>query len=214
MACFSVLFLVASPNILRAGAIKNFELTFNESKKDNALSILTNQEGSMIAVAVSISTKRSLFEIIHINKPRQILFLDVSELSSHIKSMDGRGEVVFENKKDETNVSITHVAEGKNNVATIMPRMKQCSGKSVIAKMTGDLTIAMGINAFKDVIKASSGKKVVKIIVSYKFVAFGNTDVDETHNCETKNKRYLKFVIKQMMILEMEWQQLLIMKIF
>ena len=162
MACFSVLCSVASPNILTAGAIKNFELAFNESKKDNALSILTNQEGSIIAVAVSISTKRSLFEIIHINKPREILFLDVSELSSHFKSMDGRGEVVFEKKKDETNVSITHVAEGKNNVAIIMPRMKQCSRNSVLAKMTVDLTITMRINALKGVIKASSGKKSSK----------------------------------------------------
>ena len=76
--------------------------------------------------------------------------------------MDGRGEVVFENKKDETNVSITHVAEGKNNVATIMPRMKQCSRNSVLGKMTVDLTITMRINALKGVIKASSGKKSSK----------------------------------------------------
>ena len=89
MACFYVLCSVACPNILTAGVIKNFELTFNESKKDNTLSILANQEASIIAVVVSISTKRSLFEIIHINKPREILFLDVSELSSHFKSMDG-----------------------------------------------------------------------------------------------------------------------------
>ena len=206
LACFYVLCSVACPNILTAGVIKNFELTFNESKKDNALSILANQEASIIAVVVSISTKRSLFEIIHINKPREILFLDVSELSSHFKSMDGWGEVVFEKKKkDETNVSITHVAEGKNNVAAIMPRMKQCPGKSVLAKMTGDWTITMRINAFKVLAKTSSLKKVVKIIVSYKSVAFENTDVDETHNRETKNKRYLKFVMKQMMILEMEW---------
>ena len=53
----------------------------------------------LIAVVVSISAKRSLFEIIHIKKPRQTLFLDVSELSSHFKSMDERGEVVFEKKK-------------------------------------------------------------------------------------------------------------------
>ena len=63
----------------------------------------------------------------------------------------------------------------------------------------------MRINAFKVLAKTSSLKKVVKIIVSYKSVAFENTDVDETHNRETKNKRYLKFVKKQMMILEMEW---------
>ena len=43
-----------------------------------------------------------------------------------------------------------------------MPRMKQCAGKSVLAKMTGDLTTTMGENAFKDVIKASSGKNSSK----------------------------------------------------
>ena len=43
-----------------------------------------------------------------------------------------------------------------------MPRMKQCSRNSVLAKMTGDLTITMRINALKGVIKASSGKKSSK----------------------------------------------------
>ena len=40
--------------------------------------------------------------------------------------------------------------------------MKQCSGKFILAKMTGDLTITMGIHAFEDVIKASSGKNSSK----------------------------------------------------
>ena len=84
-----------------------------------------------------------------------------------------------------------------------MPRIKQCPGKSALANITGDLTKTMGINKFKDVAKASSGKKV-KIIVSEKSVAFGNTDVDETRNCKTKKKRYLKILMKQIMILEME----------
>ena len=50
-------------------------------------------------------------------------------------------------------------------------------------------------------------KKEMKIIVSDKPVAFGNTVVDEAGNWETtKGKRYLKLVMTQMiMILEMEW---------
>ena len=40
--------------------------------------------------------------------------------------------------------------------------MKQCPSKSVLARIAGDLTITMGINAFKDVPKASSGEKSSK----------------------------------------------------
>ena len=73
----------------------------------------------------------------------------------------GEVKLFLKKKKDETNVSITHVAEGKNNVAAIMPRMKQCPGKSVLAKMTGDWTITMRINAFKVLAKTSSGNKTI-----------------------------------------------------
>ena len=182
-------------NILTVGAIKIVELLFNEHEKDNALSILANQEASIVRVVISVSAKRSLFEIFHINKPRGILFLDVNELSSHLKSIDARGEVIFERKQDETNFPFLFflllLAEGKNNVATIMPRMKKCPGKSVLAKLIGDLTITMGIKEFKDIAKALSGKKVVKIIVSDKSVAFENTGVDETSNLKQIKNIYI-----------------------
>ena len=58
-----------------------------------------NQEASIKGQVISIYARRSLIEIFHIHKPRQILFLDVNELSSHFKSVDGRGEVIFEKKK-------------------------------------------------------------------------------------------------------------------
>ena len=89
------------------------------------------------------------------------------------------------------NVSITHVAEGKTNVTTIMPRIKRCPGNSMLAKIVGDLKITIGIKELK-IAKSSSGKKVVKIIVLDKSVAFGNTDVDETGNCETTKKKIFK----------------------
>ena len=52
LACFSVLFSITSPNILTASAIKNVELIFNENEKNNALSILANQEASNIGVEI------------------------------------------------------------------------------------------------------------------------------------------------------------------
>ena len=97
-------------------------------------------------------------------------------------------KLFLKEKKDETNVSITHVAEGKTNVTTIMLRIKRCPGNSVLGKIVGDIKITMGIKELK-VAKASSGKNVVKIIVLDKAVAFGNTDVDETGNCETTKKK-------------------------
>ena len=58
----------------------------------------------------------------------------------------GEVKLFLKKKKDET---------GKNNFP-IMPRMKKCPGKSLLAKSTGLFTITMGINEFKEAAKASS----------------------------------------------------------